>query len=279
MICFCASRFRWLGMWQNPGELLPPGLTDMATRALLYRRPHEPSTLLIKHGSQIFAIRIRRHRRARRYTLRIHPTDREAILTMPPRGAIAEAKEFAQLHGGWIAARLGRLPKAAPFQQGAVVPLRGTPHRIVHRAGERGTVWTETRDSGEKILCVAGGFEHLDRRVHDYLKREARRDLQKAAMAYAAELGVRVKRLSIRDQSSRWGSCTSAGSLSFSWRLILAPPFVLDYLAAHEVAHLVEMNHSPRFWKVVGRICPSQERAKKWLDTFGNDLHRYGIED
>jgi len=115
--------------------------------------------------------------------------------------------------------------------------------------------------------------------VHDYLKREARRDLQKAAEIYAAKLGVRVKRLSIRDQSSRWGSCTSAGSLSFSWRLILAPPFVLDYLAAHEVAHLVEMNHSPRFWKVVGRICPSQERAKKWLDTCGNDLHRYGIED
>ena len=129
-------------MWQNPGELLPPGLTDMATRALLYRRPYEPSTLLIKHGSQVFAIRVRRHRRARRYTLRIHPTDREAILTMPPRGTIAEAKEFAQLHGGWIAARLGRLPKAAPFQSGAVVPLRGTPHRIVHRAGERGTVWT-----------------------------------------------------------------------------------------------------------------------------------------
>ena len=96
---------------------------------------------------------------------------------------------------------------------------------------------------------------------------------------HAATLGVRVRRISIRDQSSRWGSCTSAGSLSFSWRLILAPPFVLDYLAAHEVAHLVEMNHSPRFWRVVGRICPSMERAKKWLDASGNDLHRYGIED
>jgi predicted metal-dependent hydrolase len=279
MICFCAGRFQWLRIWQNPGELSSPGLTDMATRALLYRRPHEPSTLLIKHGSQIFAIRIRRHRRARRYTLRIHPTDREAILTMPPRGAIAEAKDFAQLHGGWIAARLGRLPKAAPFLPGTSLPLRGVPHRIVHRNGERGTVWTETRDSGDKILCVAGAIEHLDRRVHDYLKREARRDLQRAAEVYSQELGVRVKRLSIRDQSSRWGSCTSAGSLSFSWRLILAPSFVLDYLAAHEVAHLVEMNHSPRFWRVVARICPSAERAKKWLDTCGNDLHRYGIEN
>jgi len=251
----------------------------MATRALLYRRPHEPSTLLIKHGSQYFAIRLRRHRRARRYTLRIHPSDREAILTMPPRGTLIDARDFAQRHGGWIAARLGRLPKAAPFQSGTVIPLRGVPHRIVHRAGERGTVWAEMRDSGERILCAAGGIDHIDRRVHDYLKREARHDLQRAAQTYAAELGVKVKRLSIRDQSSRWGSCTSAGSLSFSWRLILAPPFVLDYIAAHEVAHLVEMNHSPRFWRVVAKVCPSVERAKKWLDTCGNDLHRYGIED
>jgi predicted metal-dependent hydrolase len=266
-------------MWQNPGELLLPGLTDMATRALLYRRPAEPSRLLVQHGSQIYSIRLRRHRRARRYTLRIHPSDREAILTMPPRGTLMEAKDFAQRHGGWIAARLGRLPKAAPFHAGTVVPLRGVPHRIVHRAGERGTVWTETRDSGERILCVAGGPEHTDRRVHDYLKREARKELHKAALFYAQELGVKVKRLSIRDQSSRWGSCTSAGSLSFSWRLILAPPYVLDYLAAHEVAHLVEMNHSPRFWRVVGKVCDHVERAKTWLDTHGNDLHRYGIQE
>jgi len=174
MICFCAERFPWRRLWQNPGELLLPGLTDMATRALLYRRPHEPKTLLIAHGSQFFAIRLRRHRRARRYTLRIHPSDREAILTIPPRGTLAEAKDFAQRHGAWIAARLGRLPKAAPFQPGTVIPLRGTPHRIVHRAGTRGTVWTETRDSGERILCVAGGVEYADRRVHDFLKREAR---------------------------------------------------------------------------------------------------------
>src|SRR3569833_589411 len=276
MICFSSGYFPWRRIWQNPGQLLPSGLTDMATCVLLYRRPAEPSRLLVKHGSQIYSIRLRRHRRARRYTLRIHPSDREAILTMPPRGTIVEAKDFAQRHGAWIAARLGRLPKAAPFLPGTVVPLRGVPHKIVHRAGARGTVWSETRDSGEKILCVAGGASHIERRVHDFLKREARRDLQKAADAYAAALGVKVKRLSIRDQSSRWGSCTSAGSLSFSWRLILAPPFVLDYLAAHEVAHLVEMNHSARFWRVVGRICPSVERAKKCLDTYGNDLHRGG---
>jgi predicted metal-dependent hydrolase len=265
-------------MWQSPKDLLLSGLTEMAFRALLYRRPTEPSTIAVRHGSQFFAVRIRRHRRARRYTLRIHPSDREAILTMPPRGTLADAKEFAQRHGAWIAARLGRLPKAAPFQPGTIVPLRGQDHKIVHRSG-RGTVWTEVRDTGEKIICVAGEAGHIDRRVHDFLKREARHDLQKACDRYGPELGVKVKRLSIRDQSSRWGSCTSAGSLSFSWRLILAPAYVLDYLAAHEVAHLVEMNHSPRFWRVVGKVCPHTERAKSWLDTHGNDLHRFGISD
>lgn len=251
----------------------------MAFRALLYRRPTEPRTLAVKIGASIYPVQLRRHRRARRYTLRIHPSARQAILTMPPRGNLADAKDFAQRHGAWIAARLGGLPKAAPFAPGTSLPLRGTAHKIVHRAGERGTVWSETRDSGEKILCVAGGVPHVERRVLDFLKREARCELAKAADYYAAELGVKVKRLTIRDQSSRWGSCTSAGSLSFSWRLILAPPYVLDYLAAHEVAHLVEMNHSARFWKVVARICPQTERAKKWLDTHGNDLHRYGVKE
>jgi predicted metal-dependent hydrolase len=278
MICFCAERFTWRRIWQNPGELLPPGLTDMATRALLYRRPAEPSTLLVKHGSQVFAIRLRRHRRARRYTLRIHPTDREAILTMPPRGLIAEAREFAQLHGGWIAARLGRLPQAVPLAHGMVVPIRGFEHRIAHRPGARGTVWTELDPGGTRVVCVAGEAPHVGRRLTDHLKREAKRDLEAACRRYAQELGVTMRRISIRDQASRWGSCSSTGMLSFSWRLILAPPYVLDYLAAHEVAHLVEMNHSRRFWRLLLRMCPDTHRAKVWLDAHGAELHRYGVQ-
>ncbi len=255
------------------------GILEMAVRALLYRRPSEPSTIAIKHGTQIFAVRLRRHRRARRYTLRIHPSEREAILTLPPVGTVADAKDFAERHGAWIAARLGRLAKAAPFQPGTMVPLRGVEHRIVHRPGARGTVWTETTDDGDRIICVAGGAEHISRRVLDFLKREAKSDLHAASHRYAEMLNVKITRITIRDQSSRWGSCTVGGALSYSWRLILAPHYVLDYLAAHEVAHLVEMNHSPKFWKVVGRICNATERAKTWLDTSGNDLHRYGVED
>jgi predicted metal-dependent hydrolase len=222
-------------------------------------------------------VRLRRHRQARRYTLRIQSATREVVLTIPPRGTLKEAREFAQKHGAWIAARLDRLPKAAPFADGVIVPLRGVPHRIVHRRTVRGTVWTESDGAGVQLLCVAGNAPHIDRRISDFLRREAKRNLEAASMRYANALGVRIKRLAVRDQSSRWGSCSTSGALSFSWRLILAPPFVLDYLAAHEVAHLLEMNHSTRFWRLVQKLCPDHERAKVWLDVHGTDLHRYGL--
>jgi predicted metal-dependent hydrolase len=249
----------------------------MSLRALLYRRPSEPSVVQVVFDKAIYLVRLRRHRQARRYTLRIDAASREVVLTMPPRGSVKEAKEFAQKHGGWIAARLKRLPEAAPFAHGVEVPLRGELHRIVHRRGERGTAWIETDGGGARLLCVAGEPPHVDRRVGDFLKREAHRDLHAASRRYAAKLGVSIKRICVRDQSSRWGSCSNTGVLSFSWRLILAPPFVLDYLAAHEVSHLVELNHSPRFWRLVKRLYPEVERAKVWLDVNGTDLHRYGL--
>jgi predicted metal-dependent hydrolase len=260
----------------RPG-LFHGGFASMSLRALLYRRPSEPSVVQVVFDKAIYLVRLRRHRQARRYTLRIDAPTREVVLTMPPRGSVREAKEFAQKHGGWIAARLKRLPEAAPFAHGVEVPLRGEPHRIVHRRGERGTVWTETDGSGQRLLCVAGEPPHVDRRISDFLKREAQRDLDAASRGYAAQIGVSVKRICVRDQSSRWGSCSNTGVLSFSWRLILAPPFVLDYLAAHEVSHLVELNHSPRFWRLVKRLYPQLERAKVWLDANGTDLHRYGL--
>jgi predicted metal-dependent hydrolase len=246
-------------------------------RALLFRRTSEPSAITIDFDGEIYLVHVRRHRQARRYTLRIHAASREVVLTMPPRGSMKQAKEFAEKHGAWIATRLNRLPEAAPFAHGSMVPLRGCEHRIEHRRSARGTVWVETR-AGEELLCVAGEQPHLPRRVRNYLKREAKRDLEAASHLAAQALGVRIKRVSVRDQSSRWGSCSSSGVLSFSWRLILAPPFVLEYLAAHEVAHLAEMNHSRRFWRLVERVCPQMSRAKAWLDAHGADLHRYGLD-
>jgi predicted metal-dependent hydrolase len=249
----------------------------MSLRALFYRRPAEPQTFQVVFDQAAFPVRVRRHRQARRYTLRIHAATREVILTMPPRGSLREAKEFAQKHGGWIAARLKRLPAATPFAHGTDVPLRGVAHRIVHRRGERGTVWTGTDENGKVLLCVAGEAPHINRRIGDFLKRQAQHDLEAASRRYAQMLGVPIKRICVRDQSSRWGSCSNTGVLSFSWRLILAPPYVLDYLAAHEVCHLVELNHSPRFWRLVGRLYSDVDRAKAWLDVNGTDLHRYGL--
>lgn len=249
----------------------------MSLRTLLSRRPREPATIDVAHGDTVYQVRVQRHRQARRYTLRVHAATREVVLTMPPRGSAKEAEIFANKHGGWIATRVNRLPLPAPFRHGGVVPLRGEPHRIEHRPNERGAVWVELGDDGKRFLCVTGDAPHIGRRVMDFLKHEAKRDLEAASRRAAGKLGVRIKRISIRDQSSRWGSCSTMGVLSYSWRLILAPPFVLDYLAAHEVAHLVEMNHSRAFWRVVASLCPNVPRAKAWLDAHGADLHRYGL--
>jgi len=246
----------------------------MSLRALLFRRPPDPQLIEVAFDGAIHPVELKRHAQARRYTLRIRATDRTVVLTMPLRGSVRDAKSFAERNGGWIAARLKRLPQPIPFTEGLELPLRGVPHRIVHRAA-RGTVWTEAGDD-MPLLCVAGDRAHLARRVRDYLKREAKRDLETASRRYAGELGVTVRRVAVRDQASRWGSCTAAGVLSYSWRLILAPSYVLDYLAAHEVAHLVEMNHSRRFWRVVASTCPDWQRAKGWLTANGNALHRYG---
>jgi len=251
----------------------------MPLHALLYRRTSEPQTIEVVFDAMVYPVRLRRHRQARRYTLRIQAATREVILTMPPRGTLKEARRFVQKHGGWIAARLGRLPRPAPFAHGVVVPVRGLPHRIAHRHSARGTVWTEIGADGERLLCVAGYAPHIARRIGDFLRREAKRDLEAASLRYARDLGLGIRRVTVRDQSSRWGSCSTTGMLSFSWRLILAPSHVLDYLAAHEVAHLVEMNHSARFWRLVQRLCPGHEGAKAWLDAHGADLHRYGLPE
>jgi predicted metal-dependent hydrolase len=262
----------WLPFLRRPDAL------RKRVRAVEPRTP-APQAIAVEQDGVIYPVKVKRVRQARRYTLRIHATQREAILSMPLRGSLADAKVFAQRHGAWLAERLKRLPDGTPFADGAVVPLRGEPHRIIHRPQMRGTVWVEKAADGTFLLCVAGDAAHMARRVRDYLKREARRDLAAAARLHAEALGVKILRLGVRDQSSRWGSCNSDGALSFSWRLILAPPFVLDYLAAHEVAHLVEMNHSHRFWRVVAGICPEMERAKAWLTQHGNDLHRYGASE
>lgn len=243
------------------------------------------STITVSHAGETIVVSLRRLSSARRFTLRVRFAARDAVLTMPARASLREAREFTERHAAWIAARLNRLPATIPFRHGAIVPMRGVDHALAHRPGARGTVWTERRevvDSADEpqdvefILCVAGGAEHFHRRVVDHFKREARRDLEQAVSRHTRALGLPTRGVGLRDTVSRWGSCSASGSLNFSWRLVMAPPFVLDYLAAHEVAHLQHLDHSERFWALTHRLCADTDRAEAWLSAHGAHLHKYG---
>lgn len=227
-------------------------------------------------AEQSYELAIVRHPRARRYTIRVRDAYRDVVLTMPRRGSLADAHVFAQKNVAWIELKLARLPDVVPFADGEIIPVRGLPHRIMHRPRERGTVWIENDESGNALICVAGSAAHISRRVTDFLKREAKKVLTDASHGYAVKLGVTIGRIGLRDSASRWGSCSESGSLSYSWRLILAPYFVLDYLTAHEIAHRIELNHSDRFWKLLDSMTPDRVRAEAWLAAQGNGLHRYG---
>jgi predicted metal-dependent hydrolase len=238
------------------------------------------SLITLDHAGETIVVALRRAATARRFTLRVRFAARDAVLTMPHRASIRDARAFAERHAAWIAARLNRLPATIPFAHGSIIPLRGVDHGLVHVPQKRGTVWTEARDDVETgvALCVAGQAEHVHRRVQDHFKKEARRDLEDAVARHTSALGLPPRGIGLRDPVSRWGSCSSSGSLNFSWRLIMAPPFVLDYLAAHEVAHLVHLDHSPRFWALAKRLCPETERAEAWLTAHGPHLHKYGAK-
>lgn len=244
--------------------------------ALFRRTVPDPAHLHVQHESEVFRVVLRRRSTAKRMTLRVSTATRDVVLTVPERTTLSVAARFADAHGPWIAARLARVPERVAFTPGAHIPVRGDLHRIVHWSNVRGTTTATISPDGEPIIAVAGDPPHVSRRVKEYLQREARRDLAESVKHYTEALGIPAKRVTVRDTTSRWGSCSAGGSLSFSWRLILAPPFVLDYLAAHEVAHLKEMNHSHRFWRIVRELCPQTEDAEHWLKRQGTELHKFG---
>ncbi|SKA41080.1 hypothetical protein SAMN02745126_06467 [Enhydrobacter aerosaccus] len=232
----------------------------------------ESQQLAIDHAGDALPLTFVRSRRARRVSLRVDSARRQVILTAPQRMPFEMAIEFARMQAGWIAARLKRLPSPRPFVDGAEIPLFGVPHRIRHRPDARGTVWAE---QGE--IHVAGRAEHLPRRLRDWLTAEMRRHLPPLVHAKAVRVERPVKRLSLRDSRTRWGSCGPDGGLTFSWRLVFAPPEVLDYLVAHEVAHLVHMNHGPRFWALAERLCDGPMAVPRaWLRANGETLLQYG---
>jgi predicted metal-dependent hydrolase len=242
-------------------------------------------------------VELRRSPRARRFSLKVSHTERAAILTLPNRGRVEDASAFLARHADWLKRQMERLPEPVPFVDGAVVPLRGEFHQLRFAGPRRqaGVVWIENTGSSTPLglddwrsvscmrsdpalpeLCISGEQDHAPRRFSDWLRSEVRKDIQVCVEKHAKTLQCSPKRIAVRDQATRWGSCSTTGTLSFSWRLIFAPPFVLDYVAAHEVAHLREMNHGPRFWRLVREAFPSMNKARAWLNTYGTELHRFG---
>jgi predicted metal-dependent hydrolase len=244
--------------------------------ALFRRTTPDPAYLEVAHAGRSFQVALRRRPTARRITLRVSNATGDVVLTLPEHADVSAARRFADAHGGWIASRLERVPRRVALKHGATIPFRGVPHRIAHWSNIGGPTEATLDPAGERVVAVSCDRPHVARRVREFLEREARKDLARAVKKYTAALGVTAKRLAVRDTTSRWGSCSAKGCLSFSWRLVLAPPYVLDYLAAHEVAHLKEMNHSHRFWRELHRLCPRTEEAERWLKRHGTELHRYG---
>ncbi|HLI10995.1 MAG TPA: SprT family zinc-dependent metalloprotease [Alphaproteobacteria bacterium] len=213
----------------------------------------------------------RKSPRARRISLRIAPAEDKVELVLPRGASLGEGLRFAEEKSGWLLTQLAVRPPRVPFAPGAVVPYRGVDHLIHHRPEARGGVWRE-----DGVICVSGASEFLSRRVKDWLKREALALLSERAQATAARLNRRVARVSLRDTTSRWGSCSTNGVIHFSWRLVLAPDWVLDYVVAHEIAHLVHPNHGQRFWRLVATLTPEVNAPRDWLRRQGEHLLRYG---
>jgi predicted metal-dependent hydrolase len=266
-------------MGQRRRPLMPsfPGSQFRKKNPYFQNVANDPGTA--PRAKQVITLKDRRvlvvyqsDRRARRIILRFDHGHGRIVVVLPKRVSLAQGRRFALLNRGWIRDRLDLLPEPIPFRPGLKIPFMGEMLRIRHRPGERGGVWRE----GEEII-VTGQAEHLARRVEDWLKREARREIEKRAYGKAELLGKRISHITIRDARSRWGSCSPKGRLSFSWRLIMAPRSVIDYVVAHEVAHLRELNHGPKFWRLTAELTRQVEASRAWLNEHGICLHRYGL--
>jgi predicted metal-dependent hydrolase len=226
---------------------------------------------ILRFGDREVEIWCRRNRRSRHMILSLDAAEGVFRLTLPQGITVEEGLAFAAQKRRWILARLDELPPRVPFAPGAIVPFLGEPHLIVHEPLVRRGVW---RENGAIHAC--GLAEHVARRVRDHLKREARAILLPRTHDKAQRIDCPVAHVGLRDPRTRWGSCSSDGTISLSWRLILAPEEVLDYVVAHEVAHLVHQDHGRAFWRLVGELTPSVAGPQRWLKSHGPELHRYG---
>ena len=216
-------------------------------------------------------VRFRPNKTARRIILRIDFETDGVVLTMPKWARQADAMALLSERTDWVLARLGALPPRIAFADGALVPVFDAPHIIRHAPGRGRAV---VREGGE--ILVSGGAEHFARRLGDWLRAQARTEISARARPLAAGIGARIQRITVRDTRSRWGSCSGARNLSFSWRLVMAPEWVMDYVIAHEVAHLRHANHGPDFWGLVAGLGVRVKEARRWLNGNAQRLQRIG---
>jgi predicted metal-dependent hydrolase len=236
------------------------------------RKPAPPETRTLDVAGRLMPLTIKQHERATRITLRIEPGGRALKMTIPSGLARRDVDAFLDRHQGWLMTKLAKFSTDTGLHDGGTILFRGVSHRIQHTGSLRGLTEATVID-GKPVLRVSGMPEHLGRRIATFLKKEARADLERLAKFHAHSIRAPIKSISMKDTRSRWGSCSAEGNLSFSWRIIMAPPSVVDYLAAHEVAHLKEMNHGPHFWALCKKLCPGMEDAKSWLKRHGSLLH------
>lgn len=224
-------------------------------------------------GPREIALTLRRSAQARRISLRVSGLDGQVTLTLPVRARESEGIAFAKARADWIVAAMARAPQGQSVRPDVSIPVEGVAQRVIARPG-RGAVQL-TADG----LLVPGGEDRTATKVATWLKHLARMRINAAVDHYCARLGRPHSSITLRDTRSRWGSCAASGALSFNWRLVMAPPVVLNYVAAHEVAHLAEMNHSARFWAEVARLMPDYEVPRRWLKDHGGALHTWRFED
>lgn len=226
--------------------------------------------LAIDLDGREISLLIRRHPRARHLTLRLDERTDGAIITMPMRGSDSQALKMVREKTKWILDGLDERVPRVPFADGAVIPFLGRELLIRHRPGGLGV-----RQLGGEII-VAGAPEHMARRVGDWIKKTAKSEITRIAREKAARIDRTPARITVRDTRTRWGSCGPGGNLNFSWRIAMAPVVVMDYIVAHEVAHLAHHNHGREFWRLAEDLSENMEAAHRWLDNEGRVLWRYG---
>jgi len=224
-------------------------------------------------------VRLKVNRRARRVSLRLDRTKREIVATAPSPRRLPEAAAFARERAGWIVERLAELPEASPLQPGQLIEVFGRPVRL--EAGSGRARWIEPIDGSTPRITAMGEGEGFSRAVILIIRKKAAEVLTARTVHYARALGAPMPKVTVADAKSRWGSCKpgprgTPGVIRYSWRLALAPFEVADYVAAHECAHLLELNHGPRFWAHVRNLVGDERRHRDWLRAEGARLHAFG---